>query len=78
MVAVRLIDRSELIKRFAPYDCRLLYEYPSGFELWETGWAEPFTMWAENGLYELNAYFDILANVIGPTLPPNWNGGKVP
>ena len=74
MVAVRLIDQDELIKRLAPYGCRLIRRFPSGFELWETGWGEPFTMWPENDLYELTAYFDILARVIGPSMPANWNG----
>jgi hypothetical protein len=74
MLAVRLIDRDELLRRFAPYECRLLHVNPSGFELWETGWGEPFTMWPENGLYEEATYFDILAGIIGPTMPSNWNG----
>jgi len=74
MVAVRIIDRAEFEKRTASYKCRLLKEYPSGFELWETGWGEPFTMWPEDGHYEERAYFELLANVIGPSMPQNWNG----
>jgi hypothetical protein len=74
MVAVRIIDRAEFERRTASYKCRLLQEHPSGFELWETGWGEPFTMWREDGGYEELAYFSLLANVIGPTMPKSWNG----
>jgi hypothetical protein len=73
MVAVRLIDRAELEKRLAPYKCRLVESHPSGLEVWETGWDEPFPMWQENGLYEEWAYFKLLSDVIGPTMPANWN-----
>jgi hypothetical protein len=73
-VAVRIIDRAEFVKRLASYKCQLVQEYPSGFELWETGWGEPFTMWPENGRYDEWAYFELLAKVIGPTMPANWNG----
>jgi hypothetical protein len=58
----------------APYKRRLIQAHRSGFEIWETGWGEPFTMWPENGRYEDWAYFKLLADVIGPTMPQNWNG----
>lgn len=74
MVAVRIIDRAEFEKRLASYKCRLIHKHPSGFELWETGWGEPFTMWPENDGYEEWAYFKLLADIIGPTMPQNWNG----
>jgi hypothetical protein len=74
MVAMRIIDRAEFEKRLASYKCQLVQVYPSGFELWETGWGEPFTMWAEDGRYDEWAYFEVLAKVIGPTMPANWNG----
>jgi hypothetical protein len=31
-------------------------------------------MWPENGRYEEWAYFKLLADVIGSTMPQNWNG----
>jgi hypothetical protein len=74
MVAVRFIDRAELEKRLAPYKCRLIQAHASGLEIWETGWSEPFTLWCENGRYEEWAYFKLLADVIGPTMPATWNG----
>ena len=74
MVAVRFLDRPELERRLAPYKCKLVQTYPSGLEMWETGWGEPFPMWNENGHYDEWAYFKLLAEVIGPTMPANWNG----
>jgi hypothetical protein len=74
MSAVRRITRAELEKRLNPYKCVFLKEYPSGFELWETGWDEPFTLWSDDGYYDEWQYFQLLASVIAKSMPPDWNG----
>lgn len=74
MIAARLIPRQELKRRLEPYRCKLLQSYSSGFELWETGWGEPFTLWAEDGRYDEWQYFRLLGGLIAQTMPQNWNG----
>jgi hypothetical protein len=74
MTATRLLDRETLEKRLSPYKCRCVQAYPSGLEIWETGWKEPFTLWAENGKYDEWLYFKLLGGIIAQTMPPSWNG----
>ena len=50
-MAERWISRAELLVKFSPYGCSMVAEIPP-FELWETGWREPFTLQAENGAYD--------------------------
>jgi hypothetical protein len=59
----------------APYKCEKVRDV-GGFELWETGWGEPFTLCtAPNGEYDPADLRRVLEHVIGRTLPPGWNGG---
>ena len=73
MVAARRITRAELEVRLQPYRCKMLAAYKSGFELWETGWGEPFTLWPEDGLYDEWQYFRVLGTLISTTMPEDWN-----
>ena len=75
MVAVRLYSRSEIEIRLAPYRCRCLKSLPDGSELWETGWGVPFVLLPEHGdRYDEWQYLQVLANIIGQTMPPDWKG----
>jgi hypothetical protein len=73
MSAARLLDRTEIEKRLAPYKCQCVQSFPSGLEIWETGWSEPFTLWPENGLYSEWQYFKLIGGLIAQTMPANWN-----
>jgi hypothetical protein len=74
MVAVRLISRTELEARLKPYGCKCVGKDSSGLERWVTGWGAAFVLWVENDLYDEWHYFSVMGRVIGPTMPPNWNG----
>jgi hypothetical protein len=74
MVAARLLSRDELKRRLQTYRCELIEAYPSGFELWETGWGEPFTLWPEDGRYDEWQYFKLVGGLIAQTMPQDWNG----
>jgi hypothetical protein len=73
MAAVRLITKSEMEKRLRRYGCKFVESHPSGFEIWETGWQEPFTLWSENDRYDEWQYFNLLGKVIAQTMPSDWN-----
>ena len=77
MIAVRLISRAELESRLRPYLCRKVCEITGGAELWETGWGEPFTVFAIAGRYDDWQYVKIVSGVIASTIPDDWdqNGG---
>ncbi len=49
MTALQRLTRAKLERRLAPYKCRLLTDVGAGFELWITGWNEPFTLSPEDG-----------------------------
>lgn len=73
MIAVRLITQEELLKKLEPYQCRKIRDIDNTVELWQTGWGEPFTITPCGGPYDLWLYTQIIANVIGQTLPEDWN-----
>lgn len=73
MIAVRLIQRKEIERRFASYRCRFIRKDRAGFELWETGWGEPFTLFPErDGSYDEWQFRQVLSAVIAPTMPDDW------
>ena len=72
MIAVRLISQEELVDKLKPYGCRKIREISGTFELWETGWGEPFTIMPCGGPYDFWSYTQILASVIAKTLPDDW------
>lgn len=75
MIAVRLIPRAEILKKLSPYGCRYIRTDNAGFELWETGWKEPFTLHPErDGVYDEWQYREILVKIIAGTMPPGWEG----
>jgi hypothetical protein len=74
MVAARIISYGEMLARLATYKCERITQYPSGLEVWETGWKEPFTLWAENGSYSELQYFRLIGGLIAQTMPVGWNG----
>jgi hypothetical protein len=65
------LSRADVEARFAPYACRLVAEI-APFELWETGWGEPFTVQAENGMYDEWQISRVMTYVIRKTKPPGW------
>lgn len=72
MISVRLIDRTSLQSRLAPWKCRKVSDLHDGLELWETGWGEPFTVTTDHGHYDEWQYLKIIAGVITETIPDAW------
>lgn len=58
-------------RRLAPYKCRHLADLAPGFELWETGWVEPFTLYPDDGYYDEFQYRRVLF-LVAKTMPPGW------
>lgn len=75
---VRHLTYQDLCKRLQPYGCKRLNGYRSGFEIWETGWGEPFSLKSEDGTYDEWLYFELVGGLIARTIPPDWeqNGGN--
>jgi hypothetical protein len=70
-------DREELLRRLAPYRCRMisLVSAEPIVELWETGWQEPFSLSPEDGLYD-EWQWRRLNFLIQKTIPPGWGRSK--
>jgi hypothetical protein len=66
-------NRDELLRRLAPYECRMICEISAEpcVELWETGWREPFSLSPENGFYD-EWQWRRVDSLIRKTLPPGW------
>jgi len=83
MIAVRFYSKTELLKTLAPYKCRCIETLADGTEVWETGWGVHFTLTPEPPPYDdgdENRYDwwqvnQLIAMIIGPTLPPGFGGG---
>ena len=71
MISVSRLTRAELNRRLAPYKCKQLATVALGFELWETGWGEPFTLSPEDGYYDEFQYRRVLV-LVAKTMPPHW------
>ncbi len=76
MNAARLYSREDVTRKLAPYKCTLIRSL-KGFELWETGWGEPFTLSPEEASDE--PYYDEqqirrALVVMAQTMPTGWNG----
>ncbi len=79
-MAVRLYSHEDVLKRLAPYGCKRLFSYPPGFEVWETGWGEAFTLKPEPPNQYSEDQLTRAMVVIAPTIPIDWfdNGKKTP
>ena len=65
-------SRHALVKLLAPYGCRLVRQIEPGFELWETGWGEPFKLFPEGGGYYGEQQLPRIRAVISSTMPTDW------
>ena len=65
-------SRHALVKLLAPYECRLVRQIEPGFELWETGWGAPFTLFPEGGGYYGEQQLPRIRAVISSTMPTDW------
>jgi hypothetical protein len=77
MIAVRLFTQDEIRRKLSPYKCKLVAEFPPGFELWETGWGEPFTLYPDGPEDDLRYSDDQhrrFLMLVAKTMPPDWNG----
>jgi hypothetical protein len=72
MNAVRRYPREVIQTVLDQFGCRLVERFDAGFELWESGWAEPFTLYpdAEGGFSE--DQFRAFMNFVSLTMPPDW------
>jgi hypothetical protein len=52
-----------------------LADLAPGFELWKTGWSEPFTSYPDNGYYDELQYRRAIF-LLGKTMPPGWKLGN--
>jgi hypothetical protein len=52
-----------------------LADLAPGFELWETGWSEPFTSYPDDGYYDELQYRRAIF-LLGKTMPPGWKLGN--
>jgi hypothetical protein len=75
MIAVARLTRAEIERRLAPYKCKHLADLAPGFELWKTGWDEPFTLYPEDGYYDEFQYRRVLF-LVSKTMPPGWTSGN--
>ena len=71
-MALRQLTYDELCELLQPWGCKRLNYYQSGLEYWETGWGKGFTIKSDDGVYDEWQFFQILIDVIYPTLPPTW------
>jgi hypothetical protein len=73
-MAARLYHREELEQKLSSYKCRLVATMAEGFELWETGWGEPFTLYPiGDGLYGDEQFRRVIV-LVAATMPQDWNG----
>ncbi len=71
---VRLFDSAHIAAKLKPYGCRKISVHPEGFELWETGWGEAFTLSpTPDGRCDEWQIEQVLCGVIAQTMPDNWN-----
>ena len=75
MISVRLYARADFEKKLEPYKCKLVAKFDAGFELWETGWGEPFTLLPEQGEYFPEDQLRRFMILVAKTMPTDWNGG---
>jgi hypothetical protein len=52
-----------------------LADLAPGFELWKTGWSEPFTSYPDDGYYDELQYRRAIF-LLGKTMPPGWKLGN--
>jgi hypothetical protein len=52
-----------------------LADLAPGFELWKTGWSEPFTSYPDNGYYDELQYRRAIF-LLGKTMHPGWKLGN--
>jgi hypothetical protein len=64
--------RAELLRQLRPYGCKLSTSFDVGFELWVTGWGEPFTMTIEDDGNYSQWQVDKAWQVILQTKPDSW------
>ena len=69
-------SRHALVKLLAPYGCKLVRQIEPGFELWETGWGAPFTLFPEGGGYYGEQQLPRIRSVISSTMPADWKIGR--
>jgi len=70
-------SRHALVKLLAPYECRLVRQIEPGFELWQTGWGAPFTLFPEGGGYYGEQQLPRIRAVISSTMPADWKRAPV-
>ena len=73
MIAVRRLQRSELERRLAPYQCTKRADICHLTELWVTGWDEPFTLCPDEDDYLDDFDYKRVLFLISKTMPPGWS-----
>jgi len=76
MIAARKLSRAELERRLSPYGCKKRADVAQGFELWTTGWDEPFTLCPDEDDHFDDFDYRRVLFLIAKTMPPAWNGPK--
>ncbi len=74
MSAYRWLTRPEVEKLFAPYGAHHVSTEIPGFELWETGWGEAFTLSLEyDGVhYDEWMCTEAIEKAMKPSMPSDW------
>lgn len=81
MGAVRLYNLATFTRALAPYKCKLVFKHEAGFEVWETGWKQAFTVRPDPPQMYSEDQLTRAIVVIAESMPDGWyeeNRGAFP